>query len=79
VRSAIAFNLAAVRWDSKLWRDNLLLRDYLRAQPEVRQRYEQQKRAIMQAGYDQLLVYSEQKAQVVAALLEQAEAWAKVR
>ncbi len=33
----------------------------------------------MQAGYDQLLVYSEQKAQVVAALLEQAEAWAKVR
>jgi len=76
-RQPLAFNLAVVKLGSKLWKDNLLLRDYLRSQPEARLRYEQHKRAIINAGYVQLLAYSEQKAQTVLDLLAQAEEWAK--
>ncbi|MDM9385387.1 GrpB family protein [Chlorogloeopsis sp. ULAP01] len=76
-RKPSAFNLGAVEWGSKLWRDNLLLRDYLRCHPEARQRYEQHKRTTIIAGYNQLLAYSNQKAQLVLDLLEQAEEWAK--
>jgi GrpB-like predicted nucleotidyltransferase (UPF0157 family) len=76
-RKPIAFNLGAVKYDSKLWRDNLLLRDYLRCHPDARQRYEQHKRAMIVAGHNQLLAYSQQKAQLVLDLLDQAEEWAK--
>jgi GrpB-like predicted nucleotidyltransferase (UPF0157 family) len=75
-RYPLAFNLAAVKWGSQLWRDNLLLREYLRSQPEARRRYEQHKRAIIAAGHSQLLAYSVQKAQVISNLLERAREWA---
>ncbi len=76
-RKPLAFNLGAVEWGSKLWEDNTLLRDYLRCHPDARQRYGQHKRAIIVAGYNQLLAYSKQKEQLVLDLLEQAEEWAK--
>ena len=76
-RKPLAFNLGAVEQGSKLWRDNLLLRDYLRCHPDARQRYEQHKRTTIVAGYTRLLAYSKQKAQLVLDLLEQAEEWAK--
>lgn len=76
-RQPLAFNIGAVQWNSKLWKDNLLLRDYLRSQPDAQHCYEQHKRAIINAGYSQLLAYFEQKAQVLSYLLKQAEEWAK--
>jgi GrpB-like predicted nucleotidyltransferase (UPF0157 family) len=76
-RKPVAFNLGAVEWGSKLWRDNLLLRDYLRCHPDARQCYEQHKRTAIVAGYNQLLAYSNQKVQMVSDLLGQAEEWAK--
>lgn len=57
-RKLLAFNLGAVKWGSKLWRNNLLLRDYLRCHSEARHCYEQHKRATIDAGHNQLLVYS---------------------
>ena len=76
-RHPIAFNITAVEYNGTLWKDNLLLRDYLRSHSEERQRYEQHKRAVIAAGHHQLLAYSEQKAAIVADLLQQAKAWAK--
>jgi GrpB-like predicted nucleotidyltransferase (UPF0157 family) len=76
-RQPFAFNIAAVEYNGTLWKDNLLLRDYLRPHSKERQRYEQHKRAVMAAGHHQLLAYSEQKAAIVADLLKQAKAWAK--
>lgn len=74
-RQPFAFNLGAVEWNSRSWKENLLLRDYLRSHPDACDRYEQHKRAIIDAGCSRLLEYSEQKAQVVADLLRQAEEW----
>ena len=76
-RNPFAFNLGAVKWGSKLWSDNLLLRDYLRCHSEARHRYEQHKRVTIDVGHNQLLAYSQQKAQLVSDLLKQAEEWAK--
>lgn len=76
-RQTSAFNIAAVEWNSRIWRDNLLLRDYLRSHPEEQRRYEQHKRAVIAAGYKQLLAYSEQKARIVSNLLKRAKEWAE--
>jgi GrpB-like predicted nucleotidyltransferase (UPF0157 family) len=76
-RQPLAFNLGVVEWGGKLWRDNLLLRDYLRCNSEARDCYEQHKRGMIDAGHTQLLAYSQQKAQLVLDLLQQAEEWAQ--
>lgn len=71
-RTTPAFNLAVVSWGSELWRDNLLLRDFLRANPEAAQQYGQHKRELSAHGVLTLLAYSAHKAPLIAALLEQA-------
>jgi GrpB-like predicted nucleotidyltransferase (UPF0157 family) len=53
-RHPTAFNLAVVRWGERLWRDNLALRDYLRANPEDARRYEQHKRDLVNSGVSSL-------------------------
>ena len=68
-RHPAAFNLAVVRWGERLWRDNLALRDYLRANPEDARRYAQHKRDLVESGVSSLLGYSEAKEALVAELL----------
>ena len=68
-RHPTAFNLAVVRWGERLWRDNLGLRDYLRANPEDAQRYAQHKRDLVNSGVSSLLGYSQSKEALVAELL----------
>lgn len=59
-----------------LWRDNLMLRDFLRSDPEAAQEYAAAKRmAAERAGF--LLAYSAAKADTVLALLERARRWAR--
>ncbi|GAB4440780.1 MAG: GrpB family protein [Anaerolineae bacterium] len=70
-----AFNIAVVQWHNKLWRDNLLLRDYLRKHPQAARRYEQHKVEVVGQGHTTLLSYSEQKKAVIEELLEQARIW----
>jgi GrpB-like predicted nucleotidyltransferase (UPF0157 family) len=65
-----AFNLALVEHDAPLWRDNLAVRDYLRAHPEEAAAYAEAKRAAVAGGATTLLAYSEAKAGVMAALIE---------
>ena len=67
-----AFNLALVEEDGALWRDNLAVRDYLRAHPEEAAKYGEAKRAAVAAGATTLLAYSAAKASPLAALVEKA-------
>lgn len=75
-RSKHGTNLALVEHGGALWRDNLLLRDYLRSHPHAAQEYGQLKSAIWLAGERDLLAYSSAKAGAVSALLEAARQWA---
>jgi dephospho-CoA kinase len=59
-----------------LWRDALLLRDYLRAHPEERIRYAEGKQRALDSGATTLVKYSEEKASLVLDLLERARRWA---
>lgn len=74
-RTLRAFNLALVALDGPLWRDNLTLRDYLRANPAAAVGYADAKRAAVAGGAARLLAYSTAKAPALAALVEQARAW----
>jgi GrpB-like predicted nucleotidyltransferase (UPF0157 family) len=70
------FNAHVVLHGGELWRDNVLLRDFLRAHPEEAQRYAQRKRDAIAAGATTLLRYSDEKGPLVAELVERARAWA---
>jgi len=70
-----AFNLALVEEGGAYWRDNLALRDYLRAHPEDAAAYTAAKRAAIAGGATTLVAYSAAKANVLATLVEKARAW----
>jgi GrpB-like predicted nucleotidyltransferase (UPF0157 family) len=74
-RTLRAFNLALVALDGPLWRDNLTLRDYLRAHPVDAATYAEAKRAALAGGATRLLAYSTAKAPALAALVDKARAW----
>jgi GrpB-like predicted nucleotidyltransferase (UPF0157 family) len=64
-----AFNVQATLFRSPLWRDNLLLRDFLIAHPAEARRYADQKLRAVDAGHSTLLAYSAAKASTIAGLL----------
>jgi len=71
-RGEHAFNLAIVEWQGEQWINNLLIRDYLRTNPAAAEQYSEHKRKAIERGANTLLAYSEQKADFVQDLLEQA-------
>jgi len=75
-RGPVSFNAQVVERGGPLWRDALLLRDYLRAHPEERGRYAAGKREAIASGATTLLRYSDAKAALVEGLLERARRWA---
>jgi len=75
-RGGSAFNVHVVEQGGPLWRDALLLRDYLRAHPEERTRYAQGKQRALDSGATTLIKYSEEKAGLLLDLLERARRWA---
>ena len=75
-RGPVSFNVQVVERGGLLWRDALVLRDYLRAHPEERGRYAAGKRQALASGATTLLRYSEAKSALVEALLESARRWA---
>ena len=64
-----AFNVHVVEHQSTLWRDNLLLRDYLRTHPTDAGEYAAAKQRAASEAPDSLLRYSELKARAIDALL----------
>lgn len=72
LRTSLSANLHLVLHNGSHWRNNLALRDYLRANPAACERYAQVKAAALATGATSLLSYSAAKAAVVGDLLEQA-------
>jgi len=68
-----AVNLHVVEREGHLWNDNIVFRDYLRANPDAAARYMEAKREALQHAMD-LLGYSAAKASVVAEILAEARA-----
>ncbi|WPU96649.1 GrpB family protein [Mucilaginibacter sabulilitoris] len=71
-RRAQAFNVHIMLSDSELWRNNILLRDYLLSQPEAAKKYAQIKEEAIAQRIDTLIAYSNHKTQFIAALLTEA-------
>ncbi|OZB96256.1 GrpB family protein [Paenibacillus sp. XY044] len=76
-RTGLKINLQITEWDSTIWRDNLLFRDYLRSHPEQAHAYAEAKRNTLARGINTLLEYSDEKSGTIAGLLEKARDWAK--
>ncbi|MGG0418730.1 GrpB family protein [Priestia aryabhattai] len=72
-RQEHAYNLAVVIWNSEQWINNLLIRDYLRNNPHIAQQYSERKLKAITKGYTALLSYSDEKADYVSNILEQAK------
>jgi GrpB-like predicted nucleotidyltransferase (UPF0157 family) len=68
-----AYNLAVVIWNGEQWVNNLLIRDYLRNHPEIARQYGESKLNAVRQGHTSLLSYSNEKADYVSQLLEQAK------
>ena len=64
-----AFNVALVEEGGAHWRDNVALRDYLRAHPDAAAKYAEAKRAAVAGGAKTLLAYSEAKRVVLESLV----------
>ena len=75
-RGPVSFDAQVVELGGVLWRDALLLREYLRTHPEDRERYAAKKRETVAGGVNMLLRYSEEKAGVLLEMLERARRWA---
>ncbi len=72
-RRPTAFNVQAVSFDSPLWKNNLLVRDFLATHPAEARRYADEKQRAFQAGHRRLLAYSTAKASTMAVLLAAAQ------
>jgi len=66
------FNIALVVREGRLWRANIALRNYLRANDNAAREYAAAKLAAVQRGAKTLLAYSEQKDLVVSKLVSRA-------
>jgi GrpB-like predicted nucleotidyltransferase (UPF0157 family) len=73
-RQDLAFNVHVVEIGGSLWHDNLVLRAYLRADRDERDRYALAKRAAA-ADEPMLLAYSRLKEPVLTQLLDRARRW----
>ena len=69
------FNLAIVKYDSDIWKNNIAIRDYLREYPEVRDQYAEHKLKVYGSGMDMLAKYSQNKGQFVLDILDKARKW----
>ena len=68
-------NIAVVEYGGRLWNDNVLLREYLRAHPLIAARYSRAKKEAWFNGARTLLAYSETKAAEMTALMDGARRW----
>lgn len=69
------FNLAVVSHGGDLWRDNLLVREYLRAHPREAKKYIQIKEQAISQGHTTLFAYSDFKHDFIVELIEKAKVW----
>jgi GrpB-like predicted nucleotidyltransferase (UPF0157 family) len=71
------FNAALVEYGGVIWKSNLALRDYLRANPDAAREYTEIKQAAVASGATSLLDYSAYKRECVNRLMDRAVALGK--
>jgi len=71
-RNKHAFNVHVILWNSELWINNLLLRDYLKSNKEAANVYGRLKIDAIKKGIKTLLAYSDHKGDFIRELLETA-------
>ena len=71
-RQEQVFNIAIVEWNGRLWKENLLIRDFLRSHPEYVSKYAELKKAAVSAGITDLLTYPAYKQALMAEILRKA-------
>ncbi|MFA6534729.1 MAG: GrpB family protein [Candidatus Babeliales bacterium] len=74
-RGEQSFNLAVVRHNGDLWRDNLMVREYLSSHPDEAKKYIQVKEQAISLGHTTLFAYSDFKYGFIVELIERAKAW----
>lgn len=73
-RGKESYNLAVVLWSGEVWKNNLVIRDYLRVHPIERKKYSEHKEKVMKMN-GTLLAYSRAKQKFMADLLQKAKEW----
>ena len=73
-REAQHYNLALCQYQSPIWVNNLLFRDYLRSNSEQATIYSSFKQTIFNSGADSLLKYSDLKHPIVEKIMQKAHA-----
>ena len=73
-RNSNNFNLCVTRFNSKIWKDNLLIRDFLRKNITYQKKYITLKQDAVNNGYNTLLTYSKHKKIFMTELLKAAAA-----
>lgn len=74
-----SYNLALVIYESELWNNNIIIRDYLRTHPDEAKKYGAIKSEIISKGINTLLEYSDRKNAYILELLNKAKSWKKER
>lgn len=69
------FNLAIVRYAGTVWRDSIVVRDYLRTHPEKAEEYALLKHQALAEGYVTIPVYADYKRDFVVRLSQEAQEW----
>jgi GrpB-like predicted nucleotidyltransferase (UPF0157 family) len=78
-RAVHSFNLSIVPLGGRLWRDNLVFRDFLRSSEDARARYAEVKRRAAATDLRSLQDYQDHKRADVEQLKVEARAWARSR
>ena len=68
------YNIALCQYQSPVWVNNLLFRDYLRSKPEQAMIYSSFKQTVFNAGANSLLKYSDLKHPIVEEIMKKAHA-----
>lgn len=66
------YNIAVCQFQSEIWTNNILFRDYLRANPDEAKTYGLNKKRIFEAGIDTLLKYSDLKDPMIKEIMKKA-------
>ncbi|HHV97893.1 MAG TPA: GrpB family protein [Clostridiaceae bacterium] len=68
-----AYNVHITQFGNLIWKNNILLRDYLRCNKDEAMRYSELKKNIISEGVNDLLEYSERKADFINEILKKAK------
>jgi len=70
-----AYNVHITQFGNLIWKNNILLRDFLRSNKDEAMRYSELKRMIISEGVNNLLEYSERKADFIDEILKKVNEW----